>query len=59
MRYPRFGLARTTDRVNRWIRKGKITREEVTRPVVEDEQELDQGTTENVIPPWGYTIGQF
>jgi len=59
MKYPRVGLAGTTDSVKRWIRKGKITKIEATRPDVENEQELDQRTTANVIAPWEYSSGKF
>jgi len=59
MKYPKFGFARATDIACRWIRKGKITREEAKRLVMEHDHKLDQRAMEDFIKLLGYTPKQF
>jgi N-acetyl sugar amidotransferase len=59
MKYPKFGFARATDIAARWIRKGKITREEAKRLVMEHDHKLDQRAMEDFITFMGYKPRQF
>jgi hypothetical protein len=59
MKYPKFGFARATDIACRWIRKGKITREEARKIVMENDHKLDQRTLEDFIGFMGYKPRQF
>jgi N-acetyl sugar amidotransferase len=59
MKYPKFGFARVTDIASRWVRKGKITREEAKRLVVEHDHKLDQRAMEDFINFMGYKPRQF
>jgi len=59
MKYPKFGFARATDITARWIRKGKITREEAKRLVMEHDHKLDQRAMEDFITFMGYKPRQF
>lgn len=59
MKYPKFGFARATDIAARWVRKGKITREEAKRLVMEHDHKLDQRAMEDFISFMGYTPRQF
>jgi len=59
MKYPKFGFARATDIAARWIRKGKITREEAKKLVMEHDHKLDQRAMEDFITFMGYKPEQF
>lgn len=59
LKYPKFGFARATDIVSRWIRKGTITREEGLRLVMENDHKLDQLALEDFCKVLGYTEHQF
>ena len=59
MKYPKFGFARATDIASRWIRKGKITREEAKRLLMEHDHRLDQRAMEDFITFMGYRPRQF
>jgi N-acetyl sugar amidotransferase len=59
MKYPKFGFTRATDIASRWIRKGKITREEATRLVMEHDHKLDQRAMEDFITFIGYKPREF
>ena len=59
MKYPKFGFARATDIASRWIRKGKITREEAKRLVMEYDHKLDQRAMEDFITFMGYKPREF
>jgi hypothetical protein len=47
------------DIASRWIRKGKITREEATRLVMEHDHKLDQRAMEDFITFIGYKPREF
>jgi N-acetyl sugar amidotransferase len=59
MKYPKFGFSRTTDIASRWIRKGKITREEAKKLVMDYDYRLDQRAMEDFITFMGYRPRQF
>ena len=59
MKYPKFGFTRATDITSRWIRKGKITREEAMRLVIENDHKLDQRALEDFITLLGYSYKEF
>jgi len=59
MKYPKFGFSRTTDIASRWVRKGKITREEAGRLVMEYDYRLDQRAMDDFITFMGYKPRQF
>jgi len=59
MKYPKFGFSRTTDIASRWVRKGKITREEAKRLVMEYDHRLDQRSLDDFITFMGYKPRQF
>ena len=59
MKYPKFGFARATDITARWVRKGKITREEAKKLVMEHDHKLDQRAMEDFITFMGYKPRQF
>ena len=59
MKYPKFGFSRTTDIVSRWVRKGKITREEATKLVMEYDHKLDQRSLDDFIAFMCYRPRQF
>jgi N-acetyl sugar amidotransferase len=59
LKYPKFGFARATDITARWVRKGKITREEAKRLVMEHDHKLDQRAMDDFIAFMGYTPRQF
>lgn len=59
LKYPKFGFARATDIASRWIRKGKITREEAKRLVMEHDHKLDQRALEDFTTFMGYKPRQF
>ena len=59
MKYPKFGFARATDIASRWIRKGKITREEAEKLVIENDHKLDQRAIEDFITFMGYSQTRF
>jgi len=59
LKYPKFGFARATDIAARWIRKGRITREEARRLVMEHDHKLDQRAMDDFITFMGYTPRQF
>lgn len=59
MKYPKFGFSRTTDIASRWVRKGKITREEAKRLVMEHDHRLDQRSMDDFISFMGYKPRQF
>jgi len=59
MKYPKFGFARATDIATRWVRKGKISRTEAKRLVMEHDHKLDQRAMEDFISFMGYTPRQF
>lgn len=59
MKYPKFGFSRATDIASRWVRKGKITREEAKKLVMEYDHKLDQRALEDFITFMGYKPRQF
>jgi tRNA(Ile)-lysidine synthase TilS/MesJ len=59
MKYPKFGFARAPDVTARWIRKGKITRKEAQRLVMEHDHKLDQRTMNDLTAFMGYRPRQF
>lgn len=59
LKYPKFGFARATDIASRWVRAGRITREEARRLVMEYDHKLDQRAMEDFIRFLGYTLRQF
>jgi N-acetyl sugar amidotransferase len=59
MKYPKFGFARASDIAARWIRKGKITREEGEKLVMEHDHKLDQRAMLDFIGFMGYKPRQF
>ena len=59
MKYPKFGFARVTDIVSRWLRKGKITRDAAIKLIIENDSKLDQRAMDDFINFIGYTPIQF
>lgn len=59
MKYPKFGFSRVTDITARWVRKGKITREEAKRLIMEHDHKLDQRALDDFIDLLGYGPRQF
>jgi N-acetyl sugar amidotransferase len=59
LKYPKFGFARTSDIASRWVRKGKITREEAIELVMENDHKLDQKAFEDFITFMGYSPIEF
>lgn len=59
LKYPALGFSRTSDIVSRWVRKGKITREEAMRLVREKDHKLDQRALNDFCSTLGYTHRQF
>lgn len=59
MKYPKFGFSRATDIASRWVRNGKITREEAKRLVKEHDHKLDQRSLEDFIAFMGYKPREF
>ncbi|MFX1256297.1 MAG: N-acetyl sugar amidotransferase [Promethearchaeota archaeon] len=59
LKYPKFGFSRSTDIASRWIRKGKITREEGINLVMKNDHKIDQRTLEDFTKFMGYTIRDF
>lgn len=58
-KYPKFQFSRTSDIVSRWIRKGKITRDEAMKLVEENDYKLDQRAIDDFCAFMGYTQRQF
>jgi len=59
LKYPKFGFSRSTDIACRWIRKGKITREEGIRLAMQNDHRLDQRSLDDFISFMGYTAKEF
>jgi N-acetyl sugar amidotransferase len=59
MKYPKFGFSRATDIVSRWVRSGKITRNEASRVVMENDHKLDQRALEDFLRFMRYEPRQF
>jgi len=59
LKYPKFGFSRATDIACRWIRKGKITREEGIKLVMNNDHKLDQRSMDDFITYMGYTAREF
>lgn len=59
MKYPKFGFMRTTDIASRWIRIGKITRDEAIEEIKKRGGLLDQRALEDFIEFNNYTIKEF
>ena len=59
MKYPKFGFGRATDITSRWVRAGKITREEAIKLVMKYDHRLDMLSMEDFIKFMGYTPRQF
>ena len=59
MKYPKFGFSRTTDIASRWIRNGRITREEAKRLVMEHDHKLDQRALDDFVTFMKYSHRQF
>lgn len=59
MKYPKFGFARATDIACRWIRAGRITREEAKKLVMDYDHKLDQRAMEDFNQLLGYTTKEF
>jgi len=59
LKYPKFGFSRTTDIASRWIRKGRITRDDAIQLVMENDHRLDQRSVTDFCQFMGYTRRQF
>jgi N-acetyl sugar amidotransferase len=59
MKYPKFGFARTTDIASRWIREGKITRQEAKRLVMNHDRLLDPRALDDFVVFLGYRYKEF
>lgn len=58
-KYPKFGFARTTDIVSRWIRKGRISREEGMKLVLKSDSVLDDRILDDFLQFTGYSLAEF
>jgi len=58
-KYPKFGFQRATDLVCRWIRKGKITKEEGLKLIMKYDHRMDQKMLDDFNNFLGYTPRQF
>lgn len=54
MKYPKFGFSRATDIASRWVRHGKITKEEGIRLIMRYDHRLDQRAMDDFITFMGY-----
>ncbi len=59
MKYPKFGFSRTSDIASRWVRKGKISREEAAQLVKKFDHKLDQRALADFLAFMGYRPKQF
>ena len=59
LKYPKFGFTRATDISSRWIRKGKVSREQAKRLVMLNDHKLDQQALDDFIDFMCYTPRQF
>jgi N-acetyl sugar amidotransferase len=59
LKYPKFGFSRATDIACRWIRKGKITREEGIKLVMHQDHRLDERSLYDFLNFMGYTAKEF
>jgi len=59
MKYPKFGFSRATDIASRWVRKGKITRDEAVNWVMHHDHLLDHRAMEDFCSFMGYRPRQF
>jgi N-acetyl sugar amidotransferase len=59
LKYPKFGFARTTDIVARWVRKNKISREEGIRLIMKHDHRLDQRALDDFLDFMGYKPKEF
>lgn len=59
MKYTKFGFARATDIACRWIREGRISREDAKKLVMEYDHKLDQRAMDDFNQFMGYTTRQF
>jgi N-acetyl sugar amidotransferase len=59
MKYPKFGFGRATDITSRWVRSGKITREEGIKLVMKYDHRLDKRSMQDFIAFMGYTPKRF
>lgn len=59
LKYPKFGFSRATDIACRWIRKGKITREEGIKLVMHQDHRIDERSLYDFLNFMGYTAREF
>jgi len=59
MKYPKFGFARATDIASRWVRDGRISRDEAIRLVMEYDGNLDQRAMDDFNHFLGYTTRKY
>ena len=59
LKYPKFGFTRATDIACRWIKKGKISREEGIKLVMKNDHRMDQRTLEDFNKFMGYSTREF
>lgn len=59
MRYPKFGYSVVTNTCNRWIRNGRMTREEAVDLVNKHEGKLDQKVLQDFLDFTGYSHKEF
>lgn len=59
MKYPKFGYMRATDLAARWVRTGRLSREDAKLLIKERGGRLDQRALEDFVDFCGYTIEEF
>lgn len=59
LKWPKFGFSRATDIACRWIREGKVTREEAIVLVKNHDHILDQNVLDDFLAFTGYSIREF
>ena len=59
LKYPKFGFSRATDIACRWIREGRITRDEAIELVNEYDHILDQKVLDDFLLLTGYSVREF
>ena len=59
LKYPKFGFARVTDIVSRWIRRDKISREEGIKLVMMNDHKLDPRALDDFVTCLGYSHQEF
>jgi len=59
LKYPKFGFSRATDIACRWIREGRITRNEAIELVNKYDPVLDQRVLDDFLDFTGYSVREF